>query len=117
MGKQKLLVVEDDKGLQKQLRWSFDTWDVVVADDRASALAQVRRHQPAVVTMDLGLPPDPDGAAEDDGWLLAFVYDANDDRSDFVVLDARDLTADPVAVVHLPTRVPHGFHGSWLPAG
>jgi two-component system NtrC family response regulator len=64
MGKKKLLVVEDDKGLQKQLRWSFDTYDVVVADDRDSALAQVRRHQPAVVTMDLGLPPDPDGASE-----------------------------------------------------
>jgi two-component system NtrC family response regulator len=64
MGKKKLLIVEDDKGLQKQLRWSFDAWEVVVADDRASALAQLRRHQPAVVTMDLGLPPDPDGASE-----------------------------------------------------
>jgi two-component system, NtrC family, response regulator len=64
MGKKKLLVVEDDKGLQKQLRWSFDAYEVVVADDRESALSQVRRHQPAVVTMDLGLPPDPDGAAE-----------------------------------------------------
>ncbi|MES2317122.1 MAG: PEP-CTERM-box response regulator transcription factor [Pseudomonadota bacterium] len=64
MGKKKLLVVEDDKGLQKQLRWSFDAYEVVVADDRDSALAQVRRHQPAVVTMDLGLPPDPDGASE-----------------------------------------------------
>jgi two-component system NtrC family response regulator len=64
MGKKKLLVVEDDKGLQKQLRWSFDAYEVVVADDRESALAQVRRHQPAVVTMDLGLPPDPDGASE-----------------------------------------------------
>ncbi len=64
MGKQKLLVVEDDKGLQKQLRWSFDAWEVAVADDRDSALAQLRRHQPAVVTMDLGLPPDPDGASE-----------------------------------------------------
>jgi two-component system NtrC family response regulator len=64
MGKRKLLVVEDDKGLQKQLRWSFDAYEVVVADERESALAQVRRHQPAVVTMDLGLPPDPDGASE-----------------------------------------------------
>ena len=64
MGKKKLLIVEDDKGLQKQLRWSFDTYDVCVADDRESALAQMRRHQPAVVTMDLGLPPDPDGASE-----------------------------------------------------
>ncbi|ELX08770.1 acetoacetate metabolism regulatory protein AtoC [Janthinobacterium sp. HH01] len=64
MGKSKLLVVEDDTGLQKQLRWSLDAYEVVVADDRESAMAQLRRHQPAVVTMDLGLPPDPDGAGE-----------------------------------------------------
>ena len=61
MGKKKLLIIEDDKGLQKQLRWSFDAYDVVVAGDRESALAQIRRHEPAVVTCDLGLPPDPDG--------------------------------------------------------
>ncbi len=64
MGKQKLLIVEDDPGLQKQLRWSLDAYDTITADDRESALAQLRRHQPAVVTMDLGLPPDPDGASE-----------------------------------------------------
>ena len=62
--KQKLLIIEDDPGLQKQLRWSFDAYDVVVAGDRESALAQIRRHEPAVVTMDLGLPPDPDGSTE-----------------------------------------------------
>ena len=64
MGKNKLLVVEDDAGLQKQLRWILDAYDVVTASDRESALAQLRRHQPAVLTMDLGLPPDPDGAGE-----------------------------------------------------
>jgi two-component system NtrC family response regulator len=62
--KQKLLIIEDDPGLQKQLKWSFDAYDVVVAGDRESALAHIRRHEPAVVTMDLGLPPDPDGATE-----------------------------------------------------
>lgn len=60
----KLLVIEDDPGLQRQLRWSFDDCNVTVASDRESALAQIRRHEPAVVTMDLGLPPDPDGATE-----------------------------------------------------
>lgn len=60
----KLLIVEDDPGLQKQLRWSFDDCNVAIASDRESALAQIRRHEPAVVTMDLGLPPDPDGASE-----------------------------------------------------
>ena len=64
MGKQKLLVIEDDAGLQKQLQWSFDGYEVLLAGGRETALAQVRRHQPAVVTMDLGLPPDPDGATE-----------------------------------------------------
>ncbi|MDB5991183.1 MAG: atoC [Herbaspirillum sp.] len=62
--KQKLLIVEDDPGLQKQLRWSLDAYEVHIASDRESALAMMRRHVPAVVTMDLGLPPDPDGASE-----------------------------------------------------
>lgn len=62
--KKHLLIIEDDPGLQKQLRWSFDAYEVLVAGDRESALAQVRRYEPAVITMDLGLPPDPDGASE-----------------------------------------------------
>lgn len=62
--KKSLLVIEDDPGLQRQLRWSFDAYEVLMASDRESALALVRRHEPAVVTMDLGLPPDPDGASE-----------------------------------------------------
>ena len=62
--KQKFLIVEDDPGLQKQLRWSLDAYEVHIASDRESALAMMRRHVPAVVTMDLGLPPDPDGASE-----------------------------------------------------
>jgi len=62
--KQKLLIIEDDLGLQKQLRWNFDNYEIFVASDRESALTKVRRHEPAVVTMDLGLPPDPDGATE-----------------------------------------------------
>jgi len=64
LDKKKLLVIEDDIGLQKQLKWSFDAYDVVVAGDRETALAMVRRYEPSVVTMDLGLPPDPDGASE-----------------------------------------------------
>lgn len=59
-----LLIVEDDAGLQKQLRWSFEDYDVVVAGDRASALAMLRRHAPAVVLQDLGLPPDAAGTSE-----------------------------------------------------
>ncbi len=60
----KLLVVEDDPGLQAQLKWAYDDFDVVIAGDRASALAALRAEEPAVVTLDLGLPPDPDGTSE-----------------------------------------------------
>ncbi len=55
-----LLIVEDDPSLQKQICWAFDQYETLPAIDRESALAQLRRHAPPVVTMDLGLPPDPD---------------------------------------------------------
>ncbi len=59
-----LLIVEDDPALQKQMRWAFDQYETVVATDRDSALAQLRRYEPAVITMDLGLPPHPDDPTE-----------------------------------------------------
>lgn len=59
-----LLIVEDDPALQKQIKWSLDRYESVAAQDRESALVQLRRHAPPVVTMDLGLPPDADGVAE-----------------------------------------------------
>ena len=60
----KLLIVEDDPGLLSQLRWCFEQHDVVTADDRASAIAELRRHEPLVVLQDLGLPPNPEGVDE-----------------------------------------------------
>ncbi|MGD9871708.1 MAG: PEP-CTERM-box response regulator transcription factor [Thauera sp.] len=62
--KRTLLIVEDDPALQKQMRWAFDACETIVASDRDSALAQMRKHAPAVVTMDLGLPPAPDDVSE-----------------------------------------------------
>ena len=59
-----LLIVEDDPALQKQMRWAFDGFEILVADDRESAIVQMRRFEPAVVTMDLGLPPTPDDVSE-----------------------------------------------------
>ena len=59
-----LLIVEDDPALQKQMCWAFDAYETIVADDRESAIAMLRRHEPAVVTMDLGLPPHPDDPTE-----------------------------------------------------
>ncbi len=60
----KLLIVEDDPGLLSQLRWCFDGYDVVTAEDRESAIAELRRHEPMVVLQDLGLPPKPEGVEE-----------------------------------------------------
>jgi two-component system NtrC family response regulator len=86
-----LLVVEDDPGIQKQMRWSFDQYDVVVAEDRASAMAQLRRYEPAVVTMDLGLPPDPDSTSE--GFaLLAEMLTASPDTKVIMITGQNDRT-------------------------
>lgn len=80
MTKKKLLVVEDDLGLQKQLRWALDAYEVVFAANRDAALGQLRRHQPAVVTMDLGLPPDPDSAREGLQLLQQLLAAASDTK-------------------------------------
>ncbi len=62
--KHPLLIVEDDLGLQRQLKWCFDEFNVLIVANRSEALAQLRRHEPAVVLQDLGLPPDPEGVSE-----------------------------------------------------
>ncbi len=62
--KPKLLIVEDDEGLQRQLRWAYDDYEVLVASDAHAAVDLLRAAEPAVVTLDLGLPPDPDGVSE-----------------------------------------------------
>ncbi|PCJ46849.1 MAG: PEP-CTERM-box response regulator transcription factor [Moraxellaceae bacterium] len=62
--KPKLLIVEDDTGLQSQLRWHFDQYEVIIAGDRDSAIAAIRRDEPPVVLQDLGLPPDEEGVEE-----------------------------------------------------
>jgi carotenoid cleavage dioxygenase len=58
-----------------------------------------------------------EAAGEDEGWVLSVVYDEGRDASDLVILDATDFTGTPVATVHLPQRVPFGFHGWWVPDG
>jgi two-component system, NtrC family, response regulator len=60
----RLLIIEDDPGLQKQMKWCFDDTSVAVADRREQALAELRRVDPQVVTLDLGLPPDAGGSSE-----------------------------------------------------
>ena len=60
----KLLVVEDDPGLQKQLKWCFEDAEVLIAENREAAISELRRHEPPVVLQDLGLPPDAEGVEE-----------------------------------------------------
>ncbi|MEE4350898.1 MAG: PEP-CTERM-box response regulator transcription factor [Pacificimonas sp.] len=60
----KLLIVEDDEGLQRQLKWAYEDYEVVIAGNRKKAMDALRLHEPDVVTLDLGLPPDPDGTTE-----------------------------------------------------
>lgn len=62
--KKKLLIVEDDLGLQSQLRWHFDQYEVIVAGTREDAVAAIRLHEPAIILQDLGLPPDEEGVDE-----------------------------------------------------
>jgi carotenoid cleavage oxygenase len=78
---------------------------------------RTERHEegPARLFMEPVFVPRHAGADEDDGWVLAYTYDAESDRSDVVILEARDFTAPPIATIHLPVRVPFGFHGNWIP--
>lgn len=94
-----LLIVEDDLALQKQIKWSLDSFESVTAADRESALLQQRRHQPAVVTMDLGLPPDPDSVSE--GFrLLEQLLDA-DPNVKVIVLTGQNDQANALRAVQL----------------
>jgi carotenoid cleavage dioxygenase len=84
--------------------------------DLRTGVTTQRSYGPDTFTDELVFVPRSPDAAEDDGWLLSYVYDRARDASDLVVLAADDFTGDPVATVHLPQRVPFGFHGNWMPA-
>jgi two-component system NtrC family response regulator len=92
-----LLIVEDDPALQKQMRWSFDDYEVVLASDRESALAQIRRYEPAVITMDLGLPPAPDDVTE--GMALLGEIMALAPQSKVIVLTGQNDRANALRAI------------------
>jgi two-component system, NtrC family, response regulator len=94
-----LLIVEDDPALQKQIKWSLDRFDSVTANDRESALVQLRRQTPAVVTMDLGLPPDPDSVSE--GFKLLEQILAIDPDTKVIVLTGQNDQANALRAVAL----------------
>ena len=94
-----LLIVEDDPALQKQMRWSFDRYETLAAGDRESALALVRRQQPPVVTMDLGLPPDPDSTSEGFALLEQILAVAPDTK--VIVLTGQNDQANALRAIEM----------------
>jgi two-component system NtrC family response regulator len=94
-----LLIVEDDPALQKQMRWAFDQYETFTAAHREEALSQVRRHGPPVVTMDLGLPPEPDSPAEGLKLLEQILGEAPDTK--VIVLTGQNDRANALKAVAL----------------
>ena len=60
---------------------------------------------------------DPNGRLEDDGWVLSYVHRPEENKSEVVIVDSRSFDQEPIARIHLPVRVPAGFHGNWVPDG
>ncbi len=118
-----LLVVEDDEGLQRQLKWAYEGYRVIAAPDRESAIEAVRLHEPAVVTLDLGLPPDPDGTSEGFAALeqmlalkpgikviVASGHGARESAMKAIALGAYDFYRKPLDIDDLGLIVARAFH-------
>jgi two-component system NtrC family response regulator len=118
-----LLIVEDDEGLQRQLKWAYEGYDVICAGDRTAAIDALRAHEPAVVTLDLGLPPDPDGTAEgfatleeilrlkpDTKVIVATGHGAQESALRAIALGAYDFYKKPVDIDELGMIVARAFH-------
>jgi two-component system NtrC family response regulator len=118
-----LLVVEDDEGLQRQLKWAYDGYQVVAAHNRAEAIEALRLHEPAVVTLDLGLPPDPDGTSEgfatltemrslkpDTKIIVASGHGARESALKAIALGAYDFYRKPIDIDELGLIVARAFH-------
>jgi two-component system NtrC family response regulator len=118
-----LLVVEDDEGLQRQLKWAYEGYQVVCAGNRDAAIEALRVHEPAVVTLDLGLPPDPDGTTEGFGTLedilklkpdtkviVATGHGAQESALKAIGMGAYDFYRKPVDIDELGMIVARAFH-------
>ena len=118
-----LLIVEDDEGLQRQLKWAYEGYRVISATDRTEAIEMVRLHEPAVVTLDLGLPPDPDGTSEgfatlseilalmpDTKVIVASGHGARESALKAIALGAYDFYRKPVDIDELGLIVGRAFH-------
>jgi two-component system, NtrC family, response regulator len=121
--KRKLLIVEDDQGLQRQLKWSYEDFEVHCASNRAEAIALMRSEEPDVVTLDLGLPPDPDGTSEgfatldemlrlkpDTKIIVASGHNAKESALQAISAGAWDFYQKPVDIDELHLIVKRAFH-------
>jgi two-component system, NtrC family, response regulator len=121
--KKKLLIVEDDLGLQRQLKWSYEDFEVFCAANRSEALSILRSEEPDVVTLDLGLPPDPDGVTEgfavleeillvkpDTKVIVASGHNAKESALQAISAGAWDFYQKPVDIDELHLIVKRAFH-------
>ncbi len=121
--RQKLLIVEDDLGLQKQLKWSYEDFEVFCAANRDEAMTLLRSEEPDVVTLDLGLPPDPDGVSEgfavldemlklkpDTKIIVASGHGARESAMRAIAAGAWDFYQKPVDIDELHLIVRRAFH-------
>ncbi|MEO7603159.1 MAG: PEP-CTERM-box response regulator transcription factor [Sphingomicrobium sp.] len=121
--KQTLLIVEDDEGLQRQLKWALERYEVIIAGDREAAIDAVRAHEPDVVTLDLGLPPDPDGTSEgfavlagilaikpDAKVIIATGHGAHESALRAIAMGAYDFYKKPVDIDQLGLIIERAFH-------
>ncbi|MCW3835280.1 PEP-CTERM-box response regulator transcription factor [Sphingomonas canadensis] len=119
----KLLIIEDDAGLQRQLRWAYDGYEILAAGDREEAIAMLRAEEPPVVTLDLGLPPDPDGTSEgfatletilslrpDTKVIVASGHGARESMLRAIALGAWDFYQKPIDIDALGLIVARAFH-------
>ncbi|MDF7777029.1 PEP-CTERM-box response regulator transcription factor [Sphingomonas sp. AOB5] len=119
----KLLIVEDDAGLQRQLRWAYDGHEIFTASTREEAIALVRAEEPPVVTLDLGLPPDPDGTTEgfatleailtlrpDTKVIVASGHGARESMLRAIEMGAWDFYQKPIDIDALGLIVARAFH-------
>jgi two-component system NtrC family response regulator len=125
--KPKLLIVEDDPGLQAQLKWAYPDFEVIIAGDRAAALTALRAEEPPVVTLDLGLPPDPDGTSEgfavleeimalkpDTKVIVASGHGARESALNAVARGAYDFYQKPVDIEALGLIVRRALQLHWI---
>jgi carotenoid cleavage dioxygenase len=114
----------DERLINAQARYGYAStigkaWEhgALLRTDFVSGECEVISHGEGRGTMETVFIPRTEGSAEDDGWLMSMVHDSASQTTDLVILDAGEPSSPPVATVHIPARVPYGFHGNWVPRG